>query len=64
MDADSAKSARGRLRAQSLMSMLMEAVSGAAGEGRSLHINLSGGRVFNPTTLAVWTRQVAGLVDG
>ena len=62
MDADSAKSARGQLRAQSLVPMLVEAVSGAAGEGRGLHINLFGGRVFNSTTLAVWTRQVAGLV--
>ena len=62
MDADSAKSARGQLRAQSLVPMLVEAVSGAAGEGRGLLINLFGGRVFNSTTLAVWTRQVAGLV--
>jgi general secretion pathway protein F len=62
MDADSAKSARGQLRAQSLVPMMVEAVSGAAGEGRGLHINLFGGRVFNSTTLAVWTRQVAGLV--
>ena len=62
MDADSAKSARGQLRAQSLVPMLVEAVSGAASEGRGLHINLFGGRVFNSTSLAVWTRQVAGLV--
>ena len=34
MDADSAKSARGQLRAQSLVPMLVEAVSGAAGEGQ------------------------------
>ncbi len=62
MDADSAKSARGQLRAQSLVPMVVEAVSGAASEGRGLHINLFGGRVFNSTSLAVWTRQVAGLV--
>jgi general secretion pathway protein F len=62
MDADSAKAARGQLRAQSLVPMVVEAVSGAASEGRGLHINLFGGRVFNSTTLAVWTRQVAGLV--
>lgn len=62
MDADSAKSARGQLRAQSLVPMLVEAVSGAAGEGSGFNITLFGGRVFNTTTLAVWTRQVAGLV--
>ncbi len=62
MDADSAKSARGQLRAQSLVPMLVEAVSGAAGEGSGFNITLFGGRVFNSTTLAVWTRQVAGLV--
>ena len=62
MDADSAKSVRGQLRAQSLVPMLVEAVSGAAGEGSGFNITLFGGRVFNSTTLAVWTRQVAGLV--
>ena len=62
LDADTAKSARSQLRLQSLVPMSVEAVSGTANEGGGLNITLFGGRVFNSTSLAVWTRQVAGLV--
>ncbi len=62
LDADTAKAARSQLRLQSLVPMSIEAVSGTANEGGGLNITLFGGRVFNSTSLAVWTRQVAGLV--
>jgi general secretion pathway protein F len=62
LDADTAKAARSQLRLQSLVPMSVEAVSGTANEGGGLNITLFGGRVFNSTSLAVWTRQVAGLV--
>jgi general secretion pathway protein F len=62
LDADTAKAARSQLRLQSLVPMSVDAVSGTANEGGGLNITLFGGRVFNSTSLAVWTRQVAGLV--
>jgi general secretion pathway protein F len=62
MDADSAKSARSQLRAQALVPMAVDAVTNDASQGGGMNITLFGGRVFNSTTLAVWTRQVAGLV--
>jgi general secretion pathway protein F len=65
IDADTAKAARGVLRARSLVPLLVEpAVNvGADGKGTGLNMTLWGGRVFNATGLAVWTRQLAGLVS-
>jgi general secretion pathway protein F len=62
MEADSAKSARSLLRAQALVPIAMDAVTGDNSKGGGLNVTLFGGHVFNSTTLAVWTRQVAGLV--
>ena len=67
MEADSAKSARGLLRAQALVPLAVQSVgAGQAAtdaEGRrGLHIALFSKRVFNATGLAIWTRQLAGLV--
>jgi general secretion pathway protein F len=62
MEADSVKSARSQLRAQALVPISVESVSDKASKGGGLNITLFGGRVFSSTTLAVWTRQVAGLV--
>jgi general secretion pathway protein F len=62
MEADSVKSARSQLRTQALVPISVESVSDKASQGGGLNITLFGGRVFNSTTLAVWTRQVAGLV--
>jgi general secretion pathway protein F len=62
MEADSAKSARSLLRAQALVPIAMDAVTGDNSKGGGLNVTLFGGRVFNSTALAVWTRQVAGLV--
>jgi len=65
IEADSAKAARGQLRAQALVPLKVEPVSandatrsalGAAGHRR-------GKRVFGATALAIWTRQLAGLVS-
>src|SRR5688572_6228792 len=65
MEADTAKAARSLLRAQALVPLQVVAVNSgsAANEGSFAW----GGRifsrpVFNATGLAIWTRQIAGLV--
>ncbi|CAN5682501.1 type II secretion system inner membrane protein GspF [soil metagenome] len=66
MEADTARAARGMLRAQALVPLSVEAVGsgGAAGDkGSGLNRKLFVSRVFNATNLAIWTRQVAGLVS-
>lgn len=64
IDADTAKAARSQLRARALVPLSVEPAVNAPGEsgGRGLNITLWGGAVFNATGLAVWTRQLAGLV--
>jgi len=64
IDADTARSARSLLRARALVPLLVEPATGGGTnvQGSGLNITLWGGRVFNATTLAVWTRQMAGLV--
>src|SRR6185369_10544050 len=59
LEADTARAARAQLRAQSLvpMSVAQVATQGAKGEGLRFTR-----RVFSSTSLAVWTRQLAGLV--
>jgi len=68
MEADSAKSARGLLRAQSLVPLLVESVgagpaSAAQEGGRGIHSSWFAPRVFSASRLAIWTRQLAGLVS-
>lgn len=66
IEADTAKAARGLLRTQALVPLVVEPVSGSAGPGitRSLlQTPLFGGRVFNTANLTIWTRQLAGLVS-
>jgi general secretion pathway protein F len=67
MEADSAKSARGLLRAQSLVPLQVTPVSGGgdgnANSGAGLRTVLFSSRVFNTTQLSVLTRQLAGLVS-
>jgi general secretion pathway protein F len=67
IDADTARAARGLLRAQSLVPLLVDSLSmgssdsthsGPAGKG----IQLFAGRIFSAQDLAIWTRQIAGLV--
>ena len=64
IEADTAKAARTLLRGQALVPMVVAAVSGpgADAEKSLLQTNIFGGRVFNSTRLAIWTRQMAGLV--
>jgi len=64
IDADTAKAARSLLRSRALVPLLVEPATAAGGEpqAQGLNITLWGGGVFNATTLAVWTRQLAGLV--
>jgi len=59
LEADTARSARAQLRGQALvpMSVTQVATQGAKGEGLRFTR-----RVFSSTGLAVWTRQIAGLV--
>lgn len=63
IDADTARAARGMLRARALVPLSVEpAVGGASDSGKGLNVTLWGGHVFSATGLAVWTRQLAGLV--
>ena len=68
LEADTAKAARAALRLQALVPLSVTALAGANGVGGAagskslLQINLFGGNVFNATRLAIWTRQLAGLV--
>ena len=68
MEAETAKSARGLLRDQALVPILVEPVNagtpGAGGsQGSGLGTVLFASRVFGATELAIWTRQLAGLVS-
>lgn len=60
LDAENARAARAQLRGQALVPMVVTQVA-SAGTSVGTGINLSR-RVFNATNLAVWTRQLAGLV--
>ena len=60
LDAENARAARAQLRGQALVPMAVTQVA-SAGTSTGSGINLSR-RVFNATGLAVWTRQLAGLV--
>ena len=64
IEADTAKAARSLLRTQALVPLDVNPVTTVAlGSPRSvLQTPLFGGRVFNATRLAIWTRQIAGLV--
>ena len=60
LEAENAKAARAQLRAQALVPLAVTQVgaNATAGDGAPRR----GRRVFDSTTLAVWTRQMAGLV--
>jgi general secretion pathway protein F len=59
LEADNARAARAQLRAQSLVPLDVSQVAAAGRKGEGLRFSR---RVFNSTGLAVWTRQIAGLV--
>ena len=66
LEADTARSARAALRMQALVPLAVTALSGLESVGNKkslLQTDLFGGRVFNATRLAIWTRQLAGLVS-
>lgn len=60
LEADNAKAARSQLRAQALIPLEVSAVS--AGPTGARLADALRRRVFSATSLAVWTRQLAGLV--
>jgi general secretion pathway protein F len=59
IEADTAKSARALLRAQALVPLAVDVVAAAASAGAARWFEA---RVFNSTSLAIWTRQIAGLL--
>lgn len=59
VDADNAKAARAQLRVQALIPLTVVPVTQAVGEGQAARWTR---RAFSSTELAVWTRQLAGLV--
>jgi general secretion pathway protein F len=59
LEADNLKAARAQLRAQALVPLDVAQVASAGTQTSSMRFSR---RVFNSTTLAVWTRQLAGLV--
>jgi general secretion pathway protein F len=59
LEADNARAARAQLRAQALVPLDVSQVAAAAAKGEGLRFRR---RVFSSTGLAVWTRQLAGLV--
>ena len=65
IEADTARAARSLLRAQALVPIVVEAVSTGSAHDRGFSLNptLFTTRVFNATGLAIWTRQLAGLVS-
>jgi general secretion pathway protein F len=60
VDADTARAARAQLRAQSLVPLAV--APAGAGQAGSAPSRRWSRRTFDSTSLAVWTRQVAGLV--
>ena len=59
VEADTARAARAQLRAQALVPLEVTQVGSAGAQGKGIQFTR---RVYSSTTLAVWTRQLAGLV--
>lgn len=63
LEADTARAARGLLRGRGLTPLLVEpAAAPAADGGTGFNRTLWSSKVYGPAALAVWTRQMAGLV--
>jgi general secretion pathway protein F len=67
LEADSLKTARAQLRAQSLVPLLVEAIASGSGSDAESALPwwqrpIGPGRVFSSSQRAVWTRQLASLV--
>jgi general secretion pathway protein F len=59
LDAENPKAARGQLRSQALVPLMVTPVASAGTQTTGSRFTK---RVFNATSLTVWTRQLAGLV--
>ena len=63
LEGETARAARSLLRSRGLVPLTVEAASATSGEQTSgLNRTLWSSRVYNAAGLAVWTRQMAGLV--
>ena len=62
IEADTARAARGLLRGRALVPLEVRQVSSGETPGSGAQRELFRRRVFNATGLAIWTRQLAGLV--
>jgi general secretion pathway protein F len=65
IEGESARVVRGLLRAQALVPLNVEPVTGESAIGSTsggLNRTLFASRIFNATGLGIWTRQIAGLV--
>ena len=63
LEADTARAARSLLRTRGLVPLVVEPASAQATDGGTgLNRSLWSSRVYNASALAVWTRQMAGLV--
>ncbi|MEY4765445.1 MAG: type secretion system protein GspF [Pseudomonadota bacterium] len=63
VDADNPKAARTQLRGNGLVPIKVDVVTaGGQGEGQGLNKQIFVSKVFNASALAIWTRQLSGLV--
>ncbi len=62
LEADNARAARSQLRSQQLVPLDVSAVLSQTAQAANRRSFGLGRRVFNSTALAIWTRQLAGLV--
>ena len=63
LEADNARAARSQLRTQALVPLQVEPVAAGQSKGGASVSNWLTRPVFSSTSLAVWTRQIAGLVS-
>lgn len=63
LEADNARAARSQLRSQALVPLHVEAVTAGQGKGGTALSSWLTRPVFSSTSLAVWTRQLSGLVS-
>ncbi|MEY4906592.1 MAG: type secretion system protein GspF, partial [Pseudomonadota bacterium] len=62
LDGDNAKAVRSQLRARALVPLDVQPVASEAAATAAAGGSMMRRRVFSATTLAIWTRQLAGLV--
>jgi general secretion pathway protein F len=62
VDADNPKAARTQLRGQGLVPLKVDNVAPGQGESQGMNKQIFLTKVFNASALAIWTRQLSGLV--